>query len=87
VGERSGPAPGDLLLRDFRPRQRLRVPATPIARPSMPAIDAHNHLGSTPFSGRWATGTAAELGEVPDKWLPRFWERVGVPAAPPEETL
>jgi len=66
VGERSGPAPGDLLLRDFRPRQRLRVPATPIARPSMPAIDAHNHLGPTPFSGRWATGTAGELGEIMD---------------------
>jgi hypothetical protein len=27
----------------------------------MPAIDAHNHLGSLTFAGRWATATAGEL--------------------------
>ena len=59
-------APDDLLLRDFRPRSQLRVPATPVARPSMPAIDAHNHLGPTPFSGRWADATASELGAILD---------------------
>ena len=52
---------GEITLRAFRPRQRLRVPATLIGRPSMPAIDAHNHLGSLTFAGRWATATAAEL--------------------------
>ena len=60
----SEPGPGDLLLRDHRPRSRLRGAATPVVGPSMAAIDAHNHLGSTPFSGRWATGTAAELAAV-----------------------
>jgi predicted TIM-barrel fold metal-dependent hydrolase/uncharacterized protein (DUF952 family) len=52
---------GELALREFHPRQRLRVPVTPIERPSMPAIDAHNHLGSMTFAGRWATATAVEL--------------------------
>jgi len=66
VTARSEPGLDGLLLRDFRPRQRLRVPATPIAHPSMPVIDAHNHLGPTPFSGRWATGTATELAAVMD---------------------
>jgi hypothetical protein len=57
----SGGPNGELALRAFRPRQRLRVPVTPIERPSMPAIDAHNHLGSMTFAGRWATATAVEL--------------------------
>ncbi len=57
---------GDLALGAFRPRQRLRVAGTPIDRPSMAAIDAHNHLGPTPFSGRWADATAAELEEALD---------------------
>lgn len=58
---------GDIVLGAFRPRQRLRVAATPIDRPSMAAIDAHNHLGPTPFSGRWADATAAELAEALDR--------------------
>ena len=57
----SGGPNGEITLRAFRPRQRLRVPVTPIGRPSMPAIDAHNHLGSMTFAGRWATATAGEL--------------------------
>jgi predicted TIM-barrel fold metal-dependent hydrolase/uncharacterized protein (DUF952 family) len=60
------PAPGDLRLVDFRPRQRLRAARSALARPSMPAIDAHNHLGPTPFSGDWATAAAGELAEVLD---------------------
>lgn len=56
----------DIRLRDFRPRSQLRVPVTAIGRPSLLAIDAHNHLGPTPFSGRWGGATAAELGAVMD---------------------
>ena len=57
---------GDLALSAFRPRQRLRAAGTPIDRPSMAAIDAHNHLGPTSFSGRWSDATAAELEEALD---------------------
>lgn len=35
----------NILLREFRPRPALRVPETHVARPRVPAIDAHNHLG------------------------------------------
>ena len=66
MGARSWPGSGDLLLRDFRPRSRLRVPATPVTRPALPAIDAHNHLGPTPYSGRWRMGTATELAAAMD---------------------
>ena len=37
-----------------------------VARPRVPAIDAHNHLGPTTFAGEWAERSAAELGEVLD---------------------
>jgi predicted TIM-barrel fold metal-dependent hydrolase/uncharacterized protein (DUF952 family) len=57
----SGGLNDEIALRAFRPRQRLRVPVTQIERPSMAAIDAHNHLGSLTFAGRWATATAVEL--------------------------
>jgi predicted TIM-barrel fold metal-dependent hydrolase len=56
----------DLLLRDFRPRTVLRAPAHEVPRPRVPAIDAHNHLGPTPFSGDWATRPPGELGDVLD---------------------
>ena len=57
----------DLLLRDWLPRSQLRVRhAGAPTRPRFAAIDAHNHLGPTPFSGRWATGTPDELAEVMD---------------------
>jgi hypothetical protein len=57
----------DLLLRDWLPRSQLRVrwEGAP-DRPRFPAIDAHSHLGRTPFSGRWGTGTPAELEAVMD---------------------
>jgi predicted TIM-barrel fold metal-dependent hydrolase/uncharacterized protein (DUF952 family) len=68
AGAREAPDPAarDLALRDFRPRQRLRVPETPIAGPSMAAIDAHNHLGPTPFSGPWGAADAADLATALD---------------------
>jgi predicted TIM-barrel fold metal-dependent hydrolase len=37
------------------------VPAHDLRRPSVPAIDAHNHLGPTPFAGHWAERAPAEL--------------------------
>lgn len=45
----------ELRLVDFRPRAALRAPRHEVPRPTIPAIDAHNHLGPTPFSGDWAT--------------------------------
>jgi predicted TIM-barrel fold metal-dependent hydrolase len=55
-----------VLLRDFRPRTTLRVAAHEVVRPAVTAIDAHNHLGPTPFGGDWATRPPHELGEVLD---------------------
>ncbi len=52
----------DLRLADYRPRQELRVHRDGAPeRPGFPVIDAHNHLGQTPFSGAWATRDAAAL--------------------------
>lgn len=51
-----------MLLTDYRPRSALRVRhAGAPASPAFPVIDAHTHLGSTPFSGPWATRDAAAL--------------------------
>ena len=36
------------------------------SRPSLPAIDAHNHLGPTPFSGGWDRRTPADLATALD---------------------
>ncbi len=60
-------AAADLRLADFRPRSELRVrhAGAPV-RPASAAIDAHNHLGATPFSGDWATRDAACLGAALD---------------------
>ncbi|HSB61474.1 MAG TPA: amidohydrolase family protein [Vicinamibacteria bacterium] len=44
LGAASGPAQ-DLLLRDFRPRSMLRVPAHEVLRARFPAVDFHNHAG------------------------------------------
>jgi hypothetical protein len=53
------PAPShDLLLRDYRPRSCVRVPQHPVARASVAAVDAHNHLG------RWATGETWSVADV-----------------------
>ncbi len=60
-------APGDLRLADFRPRSQLRVRTeTGPERPSYPAIDAHNHLGPTPFSNGWHRRSAADLATALD---------------------
>jgi predicted TIM-barrel fold metal-dependent hydrolase len=56
----------ELRLADYRPRSQLRVTRHPPALPRMAAIDAHNHLGPTPFSGGWAEREPAELGPVLD---------------------
>jgi predicted TIM-barrel fold metal-dependent hydrolase len=54
-----------LALEDYRPRRAMRVPEHRVARPSVPAIDAHNHLG-VEFGGDWATRSAEELAAVLD---------------------
>jgi predicted TIM-barrel fold metal-dependent hydrolase len=55
-------APAGLRLADFRPRSQLRARGSGgPGRPSHAAIDAHNHLGSTPFSDGWDRRSAAEL--------------------------
>jgi predicted TIM-barrel fold metal-dependent hydrolase len=70
VADVAGPArpaaPDDLPLSAFRPRAMLRVPAHEVTKPAVPAIDAHNHLGPTPFSGDWARRPAAELAAALD---------------------
>jgi predicted TIM-barrel fold metal-dependent hydrolase len=61
------PASGDLRLADFRPRSQLRTPSREVPeRPSVPAIDAHNHLGPTPFSDGWDRRTPDELAAALD---------------------
>lgn len=57
---RRDPAGDDLRLREFLPRQRLRVPERSVPLPRFPVIDAHNHLGAA-FGGDWARRTAQEL--------------------------
>ena len=51
-----GPLSG-LPLADYRPYSRLRLPQTTVTHASVPAVDAHTHLG------RWVTG---ERWAVPD---------------------
>jgi predicted TIM-barrel fold metal-dependent hydrolase len=57
----------DLRLRDYRPVARLRVAAHEVPRPRVPAIDAHNHLGPTPFSGSWGRASGEDLGRALDE--------------------
>jgi predicted TIM-barrel fold metal-dependent hydrolase len=67
VSEPPAPAPDGLRLADFRPRSQLRARHVEMpARPSTPAIDAHNHLGPTPFSGGWDRRTPGELAAALD---------------------
>jgi len=70
VTDRGAPAAsrGDsLLLRDYRPRTMLRTTYHEVFRPRFPAIDAHNHLGLSAFSGPWANRPPEELGGVLDQ--------------------
>lgn len=56
----------ELRLADFRPRSRLRVAAHEVPRPSVPAVDAHNHLGAA-FGGAWASRSPDELLPILDE--------------------
>lgn len=59
----------DLRLADFRPVSQLRPPGRrdgPLAGPAFPAIDAHNHLGPTPFSDGWGRQSANDLAGALD---------------------
>ena len=61
------PAPDDLRLVDYRPRRQLRTrDADAPARPSVAAIDAHNHLGPSPFSDGWDRRSPDELAAALD---------------------
>jgi predicted TIM-barrel fold metal-dependent hydrolase len=63
----AGATSGDLLLADYRPRSQLRSQvARSRERPSFPAIDAHNHLGPTPFSDGWDRRSPADLAAALD---------------------
>src|SRR3954466_2930832 len=56
----------DVTLARYLPRQRLRVPEHRVARPLVPAIDAHNHLGQ-PFGAEWTSRSAADLAVALDE--------------------
>ena len=55
----------ELLLRDYRPTNALRLPRSEVMRSRFPAIDSHNHLNSQ-FAGPWPSRSAAALAEVMD---------------------
>jgi predicted TIM-barrel fold metal-dependent hydrolase len=44
----------------------LRRPATDVVRPRFPVVDAHAHLGPTPFGGGWFGRPVADLRAVLD---------------------
>lgn len=48
-----------MLLKDYRPIQKLVVKPTSITKPKFPVIDAHNHLGL--FGGNWEQRPIHEL--------------------------
>ena len=57
---------GDLRLTDYAPRSMLRRPATRVDQPVFPVIDAHAHLGPSPFGGGWFERPVAELLDLLD---------------------
>jgi len=57
---------GDLRLSEYAPRSMLRRPVNPVERPAFPVIDAHAHLGPTPFGGGWFERPVGELLDVLD---------------------
>ncbi len=57
---------GDLRLIDYAPRSMLRRPVNPVDRPAFPVIDAHAHLGPTPFGGGWFERPVADLLDTLD---------------------
>jgi predicted TIM-barrel fold metal-dependent hydrolase len=58
--------PDELRLIDYAPRPTLRVPATEIHGPRYRIVDAHAHLGPTPFGGGWFERPIEELLAVLD---------------------
>ena len=56
----------DLRLADYAPRSVLRRPQTLVDRPAFPVVDAHAHLGPTPFGGGWFDRPVGELLDVLD---------------------
>jgi predicted TIM-barrel fold metal-dependent hydrolase len=59
--------PEDVRLREFAPRSTLRVRATLVERPKTPVVDAHAHLGQTPFAGGWFERPVEQLLEILDE--------------------
>ena len=55
-----------MLLKDFRPRRRLRVASHMVSRPRFPVVDAHNHLGPV-FGGDWFDRSVGELHAALDE--------------------
>jgi predicted TIM-barrel fold metal-dependent hydrolase len=57
----------ELRLADYAPLSLLRRPATLVERPAHPVVDAHAHLGPTPFGGGWFERPVGELLSVLDQ--------------------
>ena len=55
-----------LPLADWHPRSQLDLPATPVDRAAVPAIDVHNHLGRWLSEGEWMIPDVAALLAVMD---------------------
>jgi predicted TIM-barrel fold metal-dependent hydrolase len=53
MSQPGGASRTELRLIDFAPRSMLRVGSTVVERPRFPVVDAHAHLGPTPFGGGW----------------------------------
>jgi predicted TIM-barrel fold metal-dependent hydrolase len=62
----SGGDLGGLRLRDWRPEPKLVVPAHPVERARLPAVDAHNHLGRwlSEWIGRSGEWTVSDVGAL-----------------------
>jgi hypothetical protein len=59
---------GGLPLRDYAPVPALRRPTTLVARPPLPAVDAHNHLGRWLHpDGGWTVPDVAALLDLMDE--------------------
>jgi predicted TIM-barrel fold metal-dependent hydrolase len=56
----------NLRLADYAPRSTLRRPVSIVERPAHPVVDAHAHLGPTPFGGGWFNRPVGELLAVLD---------------------